>query len=951
MQYQMRKIGFGGLCVCIAGVVNAWAGSRCYVDANATGSVHDGSSWCQAFMELHEALAAAQSDPNISEILVADGTYRPTHDDPNSSLRLATFQLLDGVAIQGGYAGCGASDPNQRDLNLYETILSGDLNGDDDPNWTTTDDFGAFNRSENAFSVVTGSGTDATAVLDGFTITGGNSDETIISGVHDSHGGGLFNKNGNPTIQNCIFVKNTAEGGGAIYNSNSAPSIKHCLITGNSALEYGGGIGSQSSDTVLVDCTISENKANDYGGGYYDRSGSSSLTGCQFNANVAGYDGGGMYTEYCNLTLDECRFLGNSAGDFGGGNYNSFDSQLEFNNCEFIENIAGFDGGAIYNSRDASLTMQNSHFRRNSAKWDGGGIYNSDEVNLAITNCLFSGNSAHAGGGMFNGNRSAPVVTNVAFVGNTANAGGAICIDEVPMTLENCIIWGNEANLGPQIYDSSGELTTSYCCVQGGWPGLGNIDSDPLFVDAAGPDGVVGSEDDDLHLASGSPCIDAGDNDAIPLGVFTDIAGFPRRIDDPLVMDSGFGAAPIVDMGAYEAGGEVLGQGSDCNLNGVLDAFDIAGGFSTDLDENGLPDECTPAFNITQVTGHLTIQDAIDQAIDGDVIEVASGTYVGHLLLDKTIALRSIHGPQRTILDGGAMGRVVTIDNNAGDGTLIDGFALRNGRMLSGRPAMGGALMINGCNPTVRNCIISGSTSRYGGGLSITYGNPTLINCIIAGNEAQYGGGINTINAQPTLINCTIAANHADDQAGGIFNASNSLATLINCIAWSDTSADSFEIVNDATSSALVTYSCVQGGWSGTGNIDANPLFVDPNGMDGVPGTHDDNLRLGVGSACIDAGTTVAVGLDDIDHHYRVYDDPNAPNTGDLSFPIDMGAYEFQAPRIGDLDFDNDSDINDYMIMQLFFTQQNIDADLDRDNDIDGDDFILLQQWIEGPLP
>ena len=98
-----------------------------------------------------------------------------------------------------------------------------------------------------------------------------------------------------------------------------------------------------------------------------------------------------------------------------------------------------------------------------------------------------------------------------------------------PPTVTNCILWGNSPD---EIYNSSSSTTTiSYSDLQGGLPGGtidggGNIDADPLFVDADGPDNVIGS-DDDLYLLDSSPCIDAGDNAAVPAGISFDLDGNP----------------------------------------------------------------------------------------------------------------------------------------------------------------------------------------------------------------------------------------------------------------------------------------------------------------------------------------------------------------------------------------------------------------------------------------
>lgn len=111
-----------------------------YVDRSATDMPEDGTSWCTAFRDLQPVLTAAA--PN-TEIRVADGRYKPA-----SSARTVSFNLKSSVAVYGGYSGCGAADPDARDFALYETILTGDLSGNDLP------DFG--NRTENSYNVVRG---------------------------------------------------------------------------------------------------------------------------------------------------------------------------------------------------------------------------------------------------------------------------------------------------------------------------------------------------------------------------------------------------------------------------------------------------------------------------------------------------------------------------------------------------------------------------------------------------------------------------------------------------------------------------------------------------------------------------------------------------------------------------------------------------------------------------
>ena len=217
-----------------------------FVDDDADGA-NDGSSWADAFTGLQDALAMAKYG---DEIWVADGIYKPDCDsaDPNGSGdRQTTFQLINGVAIYGGYAGFGAPDPNERNAALYETILSGDLNGDDGPDFA--------NNGENSYHVVTGSGTDAIATLDGFTVTGGNANGP---GAFDT-GAGLYIATGSPTIQNCLLADNSCSNrAGGIYSDLSNPTINNLAIQSNVAApnEPNAGLISSNNINLQGDLTL-----------------------------------------------------------------------------------------------------------------------------------------------------------------------------------------------------------------------------------------------------------------------------------------------------------------------------------------------------------------------------------------------------------------------------------------------------------------------------------------------------------------------------------------------------------------------------------------------------------------------------------------------------------------------------------------------------------------------
>jgi len=226
----------------------------------------------------------------------------------------------------------------------------------------------------------------------------------------------------------------------------------------------------------------------------------------------------------------------------------------------------------------------------------------------------------------------------------------------------------------------------------------------------------------------------------------------------------------------------------------------------------------------------------------------------------------------------------------------------------------GGGMYNSGSSPMVTNCTFISNSAVYGGGMdNSSSSSPTVTNCTFIDNWSESGGGIYNSSSNPTVTNCTFSVNSAVDYGGGMANSGSS-PTVTNCIFWANTAPTDPEIYGNAT----VTYSDVQGGYAGTGNIDADPNFVDANGVDDISGTADDNLRLLSGSPCIDAGAnadleTIAV---DLDMKERIIDDCKTADTG-TSYPglpvIDMGAYEYQVQ--GDNNFDGMVNFKDLAIL------------------------------------
>jgi predicted outer membrane repeat protein len=235
-----------------------------YVNAASTGT-NDGSSWANAFTSLQSALAAAVSG---DEIWVAAGTYKPT----DTTTRSVSFALKDGVGIYGGFAGTETLR-SQRDPAANVTILSGDIGT-------------VGNNSDNSYHVVTaGSTVTSSAVLDGFTITGGNANG--LSTSNQDRGGGMWVNSGSPAVSHCVFTGNSAtEKGGGIRVTTGSPAIDGCMFTSNSGGAGGGGIGAGSGSAFTVKNSIFRgNSTVSTGGAGLETASGVTAINCVFQGN------------------------------------------------------------------------------------------------------------------------------------------------------------------------------------------------------------------------------------------------------------------------------------------------------------------------------------------------------------------------------------------------------------------------------------------------------------------------------------------------------------------------------------------------------------------------------------------------------------------------------------------------------------------------------------------
>ena len=494
--------------------------------------------------------------------------------------------------------------------------------------------------------------------------------------------------------------------------------------------------------------------------------------------------------------------------------------------CVIVNNVVSADGankqyagGGMYKCWASRCIIAN-----NNVIDAGGGAWGS-----ILTDCLITRNHAenvpkHQAGG---GARKCKLIR-CTIVGNSGGPGsssypGGAGVDDC--ILESCIVRGNINTTGAA--SDAYNCTATYSCFGSAVSGTGNIATDPLFVDAA---------NGDYRLTAGSPCIDVGQltNEA-KMG--TDLDGHPRWI----------GAG--TDMGCYEwathyaAATQYVAQATGDDANDGL----------------------------SWATAKATIQNAIDWAADGDEIVVAAGVYKENesatcgLYNERgaNVLIRSTDGPLVTAIDGDGARRVIkgtassTQNSWKSHALTLDGFTIRNG-------FSSGVGIAAYC--VFRNCIVTGNTAGMAAGLDFC----RLENCLVFGNvaDAATSSGTTKLFDRTEAVNCTVTGNGIANTTGSSLFAR---STVINSVIYGNQVGAGSSFDGDTT----VSFSCSETMLSGTGNIAADPKFVD---------AAIGNYRLAADSPCIDVGAAGYLDLPfDLDGNPRV-----------KGRAIDMGCYESQ---------------------------------------------------------
>ena len=523
------------------------------VDVRVSAGGH-GLTWDSAMNDLHKAIEIAKrSMGNVKEIWVAEGIYTPSSEGLDNTCD-ATFSLPSGVAIYGGFP-TGGGEWEDRDPKQFETILNGDLAGDDTE----------VRVNDNCYHVATAFACDESTILNGFVITGGNANGEIL---RYARGGALLVIDGALLVRSCVFSNNYAKvDGGAIYLVDSDPCFIDCSFFSNNSDDDGGAIYVDSSNVYFESCIFNSNRTSDKGGSILLIDSHSSFNSCQFISNQSRLGGAVVLWGNSNSILHRCSFKSNFTTSDGGAVY-SHESNACFKYCSFMTNFSDDDGGVVANWSAVSI-FTSCKFLGNRAD-DKGGVFfdNSGESSLSdasFINCLFVGNHAKRQGGVFANYANNTVnIWNSSLVCNVARYGSIAYRDQGSLNFINCLVWGNIN--ADKALEGNG-IQANYCCLQENHEGDLNIYDDPslLQVPNHGGDGWTDDphtvDDDegandyfgDVRILPTSPCINRGTLVGIPNDLFDLDAdgiineGIPLDIDNNVRVCGG-----KIDIGAYE---------------------------------------------------------------------------------------------------------------------------------------------------------------------------------------------------------------------------------------------------------------------------------------------------------------------------------------------------------------------------------------------------------------
>jgi HYR domain/Right handed beta helix region len=767
-----------------------------FVNVSADGA-NDGSSWQDAFTNLHDGLlAAGQSD----EVWVAEGTYVPTRDvfgEPTSGFD-ATFALYPGIRVFGGFAGW-ESQRHERDVSKHPVVLDGQ------------------DSRYHVVSVVRSKfGCDGSR-LDGFTITGGNA----IGVGSEAQGGGVWIDFCTPEIINCRLVRNYAAESGGGAHSESGGAFVNCEFIQNTVGTGGRGGGlSCGSAAAVMNTLISDNVVAEDGKG-----------------------GGAFFAADPNAPtfLFGVSCVKNSVlGPFGRGGGIAFGGEAQAGSSILWNN----DAAVFQQVYFASSPPEIDHSAVEDG-WPGVGNISADP--------LF----ADSGAGNFRLSAASPCVDAGSPLPPRDSVdldGDGDVIEPLSLDLDRTPRQVGRANMGSyEAFDCDLNGVGDYADIASGEAADCDLNGVPDLCDIAACEGDPSCADcnDNGKLDT---CEGAGQRIYVDRNAEAGNDGsswwnaYSNLSDAICIAETRAYNGPVeiwVARGTYRPRPhQRSGRTSGFRIGENVAVYGGFAGGETSLTQRN------PRANVTILSADIFGNDQPGfLGYEENAVQV--------VLIPHGNAATIVDGV--TLVGGNANDASFQEHLNGGGVRLGSGQAtLRNCILVANKATVAGGAVYAGAftSLTISACVFAGNRAEVAGGaIALSGASAEIVNSVFSANRllgSGIGAAIAVRNGNVNVLGCTVHGNFGG--IGGTLSMSDSTGLLRNSIIWGNAAGGIARV--DATAEA--TFCDIQGGFAGLGNIDADPLFIAPAGADGVAGTADDDFRVAAGSPVLDGGSNTA---------------------------------------------------------------------------------------------